>query len=226
MKWLKVLVLIIFVFLLSGCTVNYNIELDQDGMTEKSIFTLDGSKESEKRVNDLYKTPLVAYYDMDVNKSFYYKAEKSKKDNNNILTYTYRFKNTQLRSSPLVEGCYYKRNVMIDDDYIVLQTDERVTCLFEDGYQLVDELKINIRTRLNVVEQNADYHDGNTYTWVINKNNYTNKPIYFKVEKMEEKTGTSNFGIGEWLVVIGVVAGISFIVYRILMLKRKKANKI
>lgn len=221
------LILCVGIFLLSGCTVDYNIQIDENGMKETANFLFDNSSESKKQINELYKTPLVAYYNMDTNGSFYYNVKKSQKNNNNILTYTYQFRKDQLKNSPFVEGCYYKRNITIEEKYIVLQTDERVTCLFKDGDQLIDELKVNITTKFDVIEHNADSQKGNTYTWNINENNYTNKPIYFKVaNEIEKKVSENKNGILILIISIAGISIIAFAIYWIFSKRRERANKI
>ena len=94
--------------------------------------------------------------------------------------------------------------------------------MYTDDVKQFDSLTINIKTDLEVVENNADKVDGNTYTWVINENNYQNHPIQMRIKKGTDK------GFNFWIIIIVIIVLlliIAIFAYNT-YLKNKKRNKI
>ena len=61
----------------------------------------------------------------------------------------------------------------------------------DDGFYM-DSVTITIKTDLTVLNSNADNVNDNTYTWIINENNYQNKPIILSIEKPETNNNQEN----------------------------------
>ena len=92
-----------------------------------------------------------------------------------------------------------------------------------DENLIVDSVKVNITTELEVLENNADEVNGNTYTWNINNNNYLNKEVNIQLKRSNNSQDNVNyrllFGIIFCILVIG---GLCFFMYR----RNKKINNI
>ena len=70
----------------------------------------------------------------------------------------------------------------------LLKTSNR--CNIFDTYSLLNEIKVTIKTDLEVISSNADVVNNNLYTWLINRNNYNNKSI--KIHKNLQKEYDKN----------------------------------
>lgn len=221
MKYLKYLLLLL-VFCLTGCDVTYNLTITDDYMTESVSFWYDDTKENENILNQYLDTNHQAYFDMDTSTAKYYNKKKITDDGKIGMNLEYEYDENNLEKSSLIDKCYYKKNVIVTDEQIVINTDNVVSCMYTDDVKQFDSLTINIKTDLEVVENNADKVDGNTYTWVINENNYQNHPIQMRIKKGTDK------GFNFWIIIIVIIVLlliIAIFAYNT-YLKNKKRNKI
>ena len=224
MKKRKFLLLIISVFLLSGCSAEYNLTINEDTMEEDINAIFDKARESEYASN-MEQIRRTAYYNFDTRENEYYTFNKDEDENNIILNYKYRYTDNNLYKSEAFSRCYYKRIVNVTDDLITINTDKQVACLYKDGNREIDDITVNIRTDLTVLENNADKVNGKVYTWYINDQNYTNKPIYIKIEKERYQESFASQVISI-IIIILIVAVIGIMIYFAALRKRKKNNKI
>ena len=68
---------------------------------------------------------------------------------------------------------------------IVIKSGKGFRCLNPDNGVIADSTKINIKTSLEVIENNADSVSDNTYTWNIDYNNYETREVNLKLKKDE-----------------------------------------
>ena len=109
----------------------------------------------------------------------------------------------------------------------ILTIDSGLNFYLDDN---VDEVAINITTDHKVTEANADKYENNTYTWIINKQNYSNKNIIMSIDFNEETLPTEEKNnIKFSTVLLIVILPIIFIISLILLImynKNKKDNQI
>lgn len=224
MRKFKIFCLIYCMFLLSGCSAEYNLTIKNSTMEEDINAIFDKATESElaNRMEGIRRT---AFYNYDTRENEYYDFTKRETDDNIILNYSYQYTGNDLYKSEAASRCYYKRIVNVTDDAITINTDNQVACLYKDGDREIDSITVNIRTALTVLENNADKVNGNTYTWYINDKNYTNKPIYIKIEKERYQESFTSQVISI-IVILIIVVVIGILIYFKALRKRKKNNKI
>lgn len=224
MRKFKIFCLICCMFLLSGCSAEYNLTIKNSTMEEDINAIFDKATESElaNRMEGIRRT---AFYNYDTRENEYYDFTKRETDDNIILNYSYQYTGNDLYKSEAASRCYYKRIVNVTDDVITINTDNQVACLYKDGDREIDSITVNIRTALTVLENNADKVNGNTYTWYINDKNYTNKPIYIKIEKERYQESFTSQVISI-IVILIIVVVIGILIYFKALRKRKKNNKI
>lgn len=221
MKYLKLLLLLL-VFCLTGCDVTYNLTITDDEMIESVDFWYDDTKENEKIIDQYLSVKHQAYFNMDTSVTNNYNQKKITDDGKIGMNLEYGYDENNLEKSSLIDKCYYKKSVSNTDDEINIYTDGKVSCMYMDDVKQFDSLTINIKTDLEVIDNNADKVEDNTYTWVINEDNYKNHPIEIRLKK-----GTGNkFNI--WIVIIVLVVlfiiGLLFLYHT--YLKNQKRNKI
>ena len=224
MKKRKFLLLIISVFLLSGCSAEYNLTITKDTMEEDINAIFDKATESEYAAN-MEKIKRSAYYNFDTRENEYYTFNKDEDENNIILNYKYRYKDNNLYKSEAFSRCYYKRIVNVTDRYITISTNNQVACLFKDGEREIDDITINIKTNLKVEENNADEVNENIYTWYINDQNYTDKPINIKINKQEIAT-TLEIGVVPVIFIVIIVIALIIFTTFVVITKNKKNNNL
>jgi len=103
------------------------------------------------------------------------------------------------------------------------------SCLVDGFY--MDNVVVNIKTDLKVSKNNADKVEGNTYTWIINKDNYSNKPINIEISKLSTSQSilnnitNENYILSGGLVIIILVLVICVsVIYIFMKRKHKKTN--
>lgn len=224
MRKTKVFILICCIFLLSGCSVEYNLTINESTMEEDINAIFDKATESEiaSRMEGIRRT---AFYNYDTRENEYYDFTKRETNDNIILNYNYQYMGNDLYKSEAASRCYYKRIVNVTDDDITINTDNQVACLYKDGDREIEDIIVNVRTNLTVLESNADKVNGNVYTWNINDQNYTNKPIYIKIEKERYQEPFISQFISIIVIIITFVM-IGILIYFKAIRKHKKNNKI
>ena len=219
----KILWLTLLVFIITGCDVNYNLEVTNDYMIESVDFWYDNNAENEKIIDNYLEVNHQAYFDMDLGINYNYSQKKIKDDGKIGMNLRYNYSSDNLQNSSLLDRCYYKKSVTVTDSEIVLYTDGKTNCLYLDDNKNFDSLTINIKTDLPVIENNADEVNGNTYTWKINEKNYQNHPINIRISR-EDDEEQFNF----WIIVIiaVIICLIILIALGVIYIKNRKNNKI
>lgn len=210
----RILILLSCIFLLSGCSVEYNLEIGKDSVKENiEIGKFDASK-----VKDFeYLTPYAIINDQ--YQEFY---EFDYKDRVLNLSYEYNYQNIEM--SEAFNQCYDMSNFSSDGEYYYILTSNEFKCLSYLDYNF-DEIKINIKSDYKIVSSNADYVKKDVHTWFVNQSNSDNKPINIKIDLAEpvNKGHLSSMSVCSMVVsVLSVIGVIVFIVY----LFGKKKNKI
>ena len=88
MRKTKVFILICCIFLLSGCSVEYNLTINESTMEEDINAIFDKATESEiaSRMEGIRRT---AFYNYDTRENEYYDFTKRETNDNIILNYNY-----------------------------------------------------------------------------------------------------------------------------------------
>lgn len=200
----KITTLLLTVFILTGCTVNYNINIDNKQIEEITYLKQDNSIEWDKPsnlywgysvnefMNDNYNIHTGSlngssenYYTFEKEDGVeYYKKEKISTSNEVGLKYSYKFKHDNYNLSKIANYCYDNFSVKIEDKNIKINTNSSFNCF--KYYEMLDEVVINVTTSgdYEVVSSNADKQENGKYTWIINKDNAYNKPIEIELKKV------------------------------------------
>lgn len=237
MRLNKIILLLFITFLLSGCTVTYNLDISDSGYEEK--INIVGSVDE-----NFVEYSIPSFWGIidfeDVNASFlekskgveYYNSKFWKEDNLLKLDYQYKFDENNFKNSNLANFSYntfiVKKYDYDDDginDYFILTTDNKFNIF--DRFSKIESVTINIKCYYEVISSNADEVNKNVYTWYLNRNDI--KPINMvynpdKVidyrnlwEKIKEGEYTNIFTISILLFIVGMILYLG--------LKRKSKNR-
>ena len=202
MKKISKLLLILIIFIITGCDVKYNLEIKPESIVEDISIQQDKNFDIYSNLNDYGSS----YYDLIVNnyneftnvyinsnqnlyeneKVYgvdYYKKKLMDKSDNLILKYNFNHDILKFEDAISLKICYDNIASYHNNDYFELSTSTSFNCY--EKYDLLENVSISIKTDLVVYDQNADIVDGNLYIWNINKDNASNKPIYIKVSRSE-----------------------------------------
>lgn len=197
MKKIKLIVLCAVIVLLSGCTANYNIEIESSGISEDlSVYednqnNLNSSIDSDSNytMRDAFESAIggyqKVYYDEYANDDDaklsnveYYNISRIGGDGLGVK-YSYRYKNNEnYQRSFAVHNCYDLFKVYKESGTLKITSGNKMGCF--DKYQFLDRVKVSVTTEYKVTNHNADQVIGDQYVWNITKNNADNKPIIFE----------------------------------------------
>lgn len=212
----KILLLILLVFLVTGCTSSYEIVFD-DTIDEKITINYDG---------DIYKVVEEFEFDGD---SFYFESELVKsripsliefkdyykknievKNNKSIITLNYKYSYENFENSYLISECFEKSNFINNDEYYYVSLGGSFYCYG------VDHFTLKMKTDYKVLRSNADREENGYYIWDIetdNKDDEVELQLSKTVKKEEnEKEFKVSFELVFGIVLIFVVIG--FFIFR------------
>lgn len=221
----KIIVLLLL-FIISGCDVNYNITISNDSVSESSnlLFTPSDMDSNEyysvgnefssfsEFIDSYYKQD---YYAYSYNYNDFSKYEKSTFSNSNgsgfELKYDYNLNN--YGNSNMFNACR-NSSYNIDDKNIIIDVKNICNCFYNDSYNNLDTVRINIKCNLKVLNNNADSVRDNIYTWIIDKEKCLDKSIYIKIKKSQN--------YGNVLIIISIlVILILVVIFMVVYIRRK-----
>ena len=208
---LRNIIIIISIFLLTGCDAVYNLDISDNKIEESTNFhflendyhydayspdiEMKYYNNMEELMNDVMKEDYLAF-DKKYNNKVSYQKKRMNDDSVNFR-HTYSFDN--FIHSSLLNSC--GKNVIIhnDKDSLSLTAKFYYSCFGMDYGPHLNDLTINIKTDYVVSNHNADQVEGNTYTWFVKDIDY-NKNIEINLKKEKNKDSyvfltLSNFGI-------------------------------
>lgn len=190
----KIIILIVLITLLSGCTVEYNVTINDTNFSESTRIITDTSKNP---LEEYHEVTLQDYFDLNQNTYYepvyfnsdtedypyieyqegveYYEISPYKHENLQGINLNYNFQPSQYYRSSIIKKAYKEFNTQLNDDIYSLRTSNK--CVAFENYPLLETIVINVTIDYEIISSNADSINGNVHTWVITKDNYQNKPI-------------------------------------------------
>ncbi len=247
----KKTILILLIFLLTGCQAEYNIVIDENIVKEELLIyetnmgkwsTIQGDNIlTYQQYQQIYKdSPVGIYYNdqnVDAETGFspnrtYYTIKTIEENSKKGLSLSTNFTTSKYNDSYIIRNCFKNINISNQTETISISTSKELTCMnYIDG---LSKVTINITTNYKVLESNATRTNNNTYTWEIDKSNYTTSKIYIKMSKNnsnesnndnEKKDSISNYQIMYFIILIALLL-IGFIFYCIFKKNSEEKNKI
>jgi len=179
----KILLLAITCLLLTGCTINYNLEIE-DNYFKETITGNVLNKEIEQKENqtdiNLFNYLINNEQTATINNNSFY--DKTLNRNNNSIDYNYSFTYNEdtINNSRILNECFESFTFETKDNQYQFSTLGDFYCDY------TDEIKINITTDYKVTNHNANKKNKNTYTWIINSENKDNIQLYMNINKNEK----------------------------------------
>lgn len=229
-KNIKILMLLIFVFLVSGCSVEYNLVINEDSSINEEVVASENTNRLEA------KTRLKG------EQAFNYLYNMFKRDNEDIST-NYSEKNSIAYgtartihtdiddfASKFSSDIFEKVEVLRNEDEIILTTTQKdmIGTDLTTSY-IYDNIEINITIPFKVIEHNADSISKNTYTWKIEKNQEkkTIKIVYKDNElpnRANIKINNNKYNLKYEYFIVGSIILIILSIIVFVFIKSKKNN--
>jgi len=161
----KLILLIVLIFTLTGCTAQYDLEIDTSTITETTTVKVPKTTMTKDEAN-MYAGQEIPITQDPKEKTFY-NANINENQDFYFLSFKHSHNPETFINSYFVKQCYKEVILNEKSGRLELSTSNLFMCInLQDGFH-VDSAKINITTKLKVVENNADEINGNTYTWNI-----------------------------------------------------------
>ena len=220
MKKYKLVLLIIILLSLTGCSFEYNIKVNTNTITEENVVYIANTNKNniKQEVENLVNS-----YTGPTNSLGMYEQSVVEKNNEFGMSYKKTYDElTDYNHSLSFSICYDSYKLIKEKEKIIISTSKEFKCF--NKYKELDNVTVNINSELEVESSNADEVNGNIYTWNINKGNANNKPINLvlkpNTEKIENKKEISVF-------LLVLLAFILFgIIILLIRLKGKRKNRI
>lgn len=209
----KIIVVLISLLLLTGCTIDYNLVIDKDSIKETITGTA-YKEEYEVREEDSGLNLFYTYINDDINPLIsgdgLYNKDINEIDNGINYKYDFIYKNNYDKSK-IINSCFENSNVKETDTYYSIELSGEFYCLYSD------KININVISNYVVLENNAKEVNGNKYSWVIddssNVNIFLNISKEIKYEEPSKTKFISTFQL-VGLIIFVVLTGITYFLYR------------
>lgn len=217
MKKLKLLIIFVAIFCLTGCSVEYNVEIYNDeARVNGTLIESDKARWDEKIYGNTYRELI----DLKTQKTndFVNFDGIFKIDNESGLGIGLKSKYSLLEDysySPGIKICYEYFNVLTEGENIVISTSSENTCF--DEYPQLDKITVKLKTNHKVVKSNATSVDGYHYTWDITPDKKDDASIYIELSKKKFVKNYENENTKMILIILGSFVGA--IVFYVLLYK-------
>ena len=230
MKRIKIFVFFCLIFILTGCSVEYNLTINEDDTISEKVVASENTNRMESSTR--LKGKQAVNYLFNMFKRDNENITISSKETGNITyaTATNSLKNLDEYSQKFTSDVFKTVDIEKKDGIITIVFNQSEKLGGDSSKELIyDDIKVNISIPYKVLENNADVVKGNTYTWNIKKDgklknikiSYDDKSKYDSINlKINDKTYNINYG----LLVIGVIILSILIIIFIVYFKNKKNN--
>lgn len=215
----KNLISLLVLFFVSGCTAEYNIEINEDTIYEDTKLSIDNIRLNETLYNELLNDNSVY---LDENK--FYSIEEQSAENNTIFSYKYTHDIDKFGDSRIINWCYHDRSIINTDNELLISTKGSFDCANRESRSYIENARINIKTDLPVLANNADEVNGNVYTWIVNEDNYRDKPIYIRIQKNTNELESNSIVYLIFIIIVLVI--LATLIALIIKRKIKNVNKL
>lgn len=242
----KKLFLLIFLFLVTGCSATYDIEIYNNTVKEdlEYIDSIPSNWDKEAQYGLTYRElvvdssnyPYPVFDSTVVDENDTIKIEGVEYYDNTLISDSNRlgqklsyhqFTLDNFYDSSIVKKCYQYFSVLEEDNHIILSTSLENTCF--DSYPSLDFITVNLKTNHKVVSNNADIVDGYHYTWNISRTEKDDAAILITLEKNEYIFNYENEFAKKVIyiaIIVGIILVVSSLIYIYFKNKRKRLNEI
>ena len=227
----KNILIIVLALILTGCTAEYTLTINEGVYSEKVSIIGDNNDETASFNNDWVVAVDKDIYNLQGDSETTTVPEDiyEYKIKGNSLTFSYDFNIKNINNSSAISNCYNVFNINKYEDRIVISTDENITCF--DKNPTLNDVIVNIITDKEVLSNNADSVDGNKYIWHLTNTNSKSKSINMLMvndaEDIISGTGNSNKKDYSMYIFCGILllcVLIGYLIFNILKIKRTRVN--
>lgn len=237
MKKAKLLIVVLLVSILTGCTANYNVYIDKDlKVNEELTVKIDNDdKISKEDVEAKYIKPYIELIN-----EYKYKYNVKIKNDNVYIVLTKKSNNISSSFKSSLYNILYENYQLINDDNML--TFQNIGACYSDSLfytgdgsyseqtkkDNLENLKIIFQFQNKVIETNADEIVDNKYIWNISKENQI-KNIKFKIntDEMNDKIkDNKQSNIKNTVIIFSIVIVVLTIITMLFYINHNKKNEL
>lgn len=232
MKKIKRLLVLLLVILLSGCSVEYNLTINEDLSVNEKVIAKEVTNRMNTNTGLQTKNSINYLYKMFDREGFKTNITSSTDSSYTTSTVTGSHESIEKYAENFTSDVVKNVDYTTNGDIVTLSFKQSEILSSTSSKSLIyDDIKINIIVPFKVVDNNAKSVSRNKYTWEIDKDQDlqtikisfdTSDLRYGKKFSIGDKTFSIKYGymiLGGFLFIIAVIVGFVFI-------NNKKHNKI
>lgn len=206
---MKLVVLVILCLLLSGCTIEYNLDIKNATYKESVTVTGSDSAEDQNYFVTLKDWAVPAFYsDITHNSDTpekqdgveYYDKKINERDFS--VNLKYNFKEEEFSDSLMAKFCYNYFYATENDEAKTISYTASMDFNCFTTYESLEKVVVKLKSNRDVINHNADKEEDDTYIWEITKDNAQGKYIFFEMRQLK------NLGLLTFLKYLLIVASI------------------
>ena len=207
MKKIKYFILVFSILLVTGCSSNYDLNIDTESIDEKITLNM-----SKKEYEENYDTITANKSVFDDNSAFY-NIEVINNIDNFLVTYTYSYNHEDYFNSLNLNSCFNEINRDINGS---------IETISLTGFKCLqgDNLRVIVDSKYKIYNSSAHIVNGNKNIWDINDDNKDNINISFIVDY--NKTYFNKDLITSIVLIVVLICLIAILFRRNRKVRRKK----
>ena len=230
MKNIKKIIFFSLIFILSGCSVEYNLTINEDSTINEKVVATEKTKRMESLTRLKGDQAVTYLYDMFKRPNEDIKISSREDEYNTYATAITSHDSIDEYVSKFSSDVF--ENVKIEKNNGQIKFDAKQSKLLGGSlsYSLVyDDITVNVKIPFKVIDHNADSVKGNIYTWKINKDqDYKNINFTYeegsKKDKVNVKVNKKTYNINYGIIVAGVMILLISVIVLFVYVKNKKNN--
>lgn len=201
MKRIKIVILLIAIILITGCSGNYNLNINKDlTVSEELSVILEDEASSYDKINELF-----------INNNIDNDKYRVVTEGNNLnVTYKESYDSLEdyLLNSFLYKQLFEKISYNTDRNEFSLEASNifNTTSSKLNYSNSIKSLRINVTTPLDIIDENSDTSSEDTYTWTIdNKTKEKDAYLIFSINSKRISFGSGLVIISFALVILVLI---------------------
>lgn len=242
----KKIMLLMILFLVTGCSANYNIEIYNNTIKEDMEYfdSIPSNWDSEVQFGLTYRElvtesvnyPYPIWNNTVVDENDTVKLEGVEYYQNSLISDSYqlgqklsynKFTLENFQDSSIVKQCYKYFNIIEEGENIILSTSQNNMCF--ELYPNLDAITVKLKTNHKVVSSNASNHRKYYYTWNLRRETKDDSAITITLRKNEYVFNYENEFVKKVIyfgVIVGIILSVSGFICYFFKTKRQNSNEI
>ena len=230
MKQIKKLIFFCLIFFITGCSVEYNLTINDDNSINETVIASEKTKRMESLTRLKGDSAITYLYNMYKRNDKNMKINSTEDGNDTYSTVTTTHSSIDDYSKVFRSDVFNSVNVTRKNGIVTFETIQNNMLGGDTSYPLIyDDITVNITIPFKVTENNADKVSGSVYTWKINKDEDL-KEIKFsykegnKRNSLNLKINNKTYNVNYALIVSSVIIVVLLVIFSVVYMKNKKNN--